>query len=127
VFDYVAMGWQVVPQVGEPVGGLVSVNFPTDLQRVESRLAMGLVKHDRTELRLPEKKNALQSIRFDYVTATRGGITITPEHDRAQLAFRLLNTAGFEIVHTRWPAARISLDVMDELARYLLGQPNRFL
>ena len=127
VIDYIAMGWRVVPQVGDPVGGVVSVNFPIDLQRVESRLAMGLVKHERTEIRLPEKKNVLESIRFDYLTATRGNVTITPEHDRAQLAFRLLNTAGFEIVHTRWPAARINLEVMDDLARYLLGHPNRFL
>ncbi|HMA07381.1 MAG TPA: hypothetical protein VKP68_05965, partial [Ramlibacter sp.] len=31
VFDYIAMGWRVVPQIGEPVSGTVSVNFPTDL------------------------------------------------------------------------------------------------
>src|SRR4051812_41433268 len=47
VFDYIAMGWRIVPQVGEPVTGVVRVNFPTDMRRVEDRLAMGPVRHDR--------------------------------------------------------------------------------
>src|SRR5690349_8047932 len=64
VFDFLAIGWRVVPQVGPPVGGSVTVNFPPDLQRVESRLAMGPVKHERKQLRHPEK-NTLQAIQFD--------------------------------------------------------------
>jgi hypothetical protein len=124
--DYMAMGWQILPQVGEPVGGVVSVNFPPELQRVESRLALGQIKNERTEIRHPEK-NVLQAIRFDYLTKARGGVTVTPEHHQAQLVFRLLNVAGFEVVHTRWPAARINLELMDELAKHVLAQPNRFV
>ncbi|RYY33370.1 hypothetical protein EON62_04290, partial [archaeon] len=55
VFDYVAMGWAIVPESGATVNGTVTVNFPPDLERVESRLAMGLVRHERRELRHPEK------------------------------------------------------------------------
>ena len=40
---------------------------------------MGPVKHERKELRHPEK-NTLQAIRFDYVTETRGNV-VTPDHD----------------------------------------------
>lgn len=125
--DYIAMGWQVVPRIGDPIGGIVSVNFPTDQQRVESRLALGMVKHDRTEIRIPEKKNVLQEVRYEYLTFTRGSLTVTPDHDRAELEFRFLNVTGFEVVTTRWPAARIDLELMDDLARYLLRQPNRFV
>ncbi len=125
VFDYFAMGWRVLPQVGQPVGGMVTVNFPPDLQRVESRLAMGLVKHDRKELRHPEK-NTLQAIQFDYITETRGNVVVTPDHDKAVLAFRLLNANGFDVLTTTWPAHKIKADVLDELAKLIVGEPNRF-
>lgn len=125
VFDYVAMGWHVVPQVGEPVGGTVSVNFPPDLERVEARLAQGMVKHERIEIRHPQK-NTLQAFRYDYVTETRGNVTVTPDHDRATLAFRLLNLRGFELANVNWPAVQLKSDTLDELAKMIVSQPSRF-
>jgi hypothetical protein len=124
-FDYFAIGWRVVPQIGEPVGGSVAVNFPPDLQRVESRLAMGPVKHERKELRHPEK-NTLLAIQFDYLTETRGNVVVTANHDKAELGFRLMNANGFGIENTTWPAARIRAELMDELAKLIVGEPNRF-
>jgi hypothetical protein len=126
VFDWIGIGWRVVPQVGQPVGGTLRVNFPPDLQRVESRLAMGPVKHERKELRHPEK-NVLQALQFDYVTETRGNILVTPDHDTATIAFRLMNASGFGIVNTTWPAAQLKQDVLDELAKLVVSQPQRFV
>lgn len=125
VFDYLAMGWRVVPQVGQPVGGMVMVNFPPDLQRVESRLAMGPVKHERKEIRHPEK-NTLQALQFEYITETRGNVVVTPDHDKDELAFRIMNATGFEIVKTSWPAVKVKNDVLDELAKLIVGEANRF-
>nr|WP_231402866.1 hypothetical protein [Caenimonas aquaedulcis] len=124
-FDYFAMGWRVVPQVGQPVGGMVMVNFPPDLQRVESRLAMGPVKHERKEIRHPEK-NSLQALQFEYITETRGNVVATAEHEKGEVSFRIMNATGFEIVKTSWPAARIKADVLDELAKLIVGEPHRF-
>jgi hypothetical protein len=125
VFDYIAMGWQVSPQVGGPVGGTVSVNFPPDLERVESRLSVGMVKHDRREMRDP-KKNTLQALCFDYLTETRGSVTVSPQEDKATISFRIVNADGFGIINTSWPAARVKTDLLDELAKMIVAQPNRF-
>lgn len=125
VFDYLGMGWNVVPQIGAPVGGTVSVNFPPDLERVETRLSTGSVKHERKEIRHPEK-NTLQAIQFDYVTETRGYVRITPDHDSGQLGFRVVNANGFDIVNTTWPAAKVQTDLLDELAKLVVAQPSRF-
>jgi hypothetical protein len=125
VFDYIAMGWRVLPQVGQPVCGTVTVNFPPDLTRVEDRLAMGLVKHERKELRHLEK-NTLQAIKFEYLTETRGNVVITPDHDNAVLAFRILNANGFHILNTSRPASAIGSDLLDELAKLIVSEPNRF-
>jgi hypothetical protein len=126
-FDYIAIGWRIVPQVGEAVGGVVRVNFPTDMKRVEDRLAMGPVKHDRHEVRDPEKKNVLREVRYEYVTQTRGSVMITADHDNGQLHFRLLNTSGFEVVQATWPATRVGAELLDELAKRIVGQPSLFL
>lgn len=125
VFDYIAMGWRIVPQVGDPVGGVVSVNFPIEQKRVEDRLAMGPVEHDRREVRHPVK-NVLQEVRYEYLTHTRGSVAVTADHDQAQLRFRLLNTTGFEVFNADWPVARVNQDLLDELAKRVVAQPSRF-
>jgi hypothetical protein len=125
VFDYIAMGWRVVPQVGGAVGGIVMVNFPPDMQRVEDRLAIGMVKHERREVRHPEK-NVLQEVRYHYLTQTRGSVVVTPDHDEAQVQFRLVNTRGFELAQVKWPPARIVHDLLDELAKRIVGQDSLF-
>ena len=126
VFDYIGMGWRIVPQVGAVVTCTVSVNFPTEMKRVEDRLMMGPVKHERREVRDPEK-STLREVRYEYLTETRGTVTATPDHDRGQVHFRLLNTCGFEVVQTTWPAARIHNELLDELAKRIVGQPSRFV
>ena len=80
----------------------VSANFPPDLQRIESRLAAGLVQHERVNVRHPEK-HTLQAIRFDYATEARGSITITPDHLEAKLAFRIASAQSFTIVDASSP------------------------
>ena len=126
VFDYIGIGWRIVPRVGDPVAGVVTVNFPIEMKRVEERLMMGPVKHDRREVRDPAKKNALREVRYEYLTQTRGSISVTPDHERGLIHFRLLNTAGFEVVQTIWPAARINHELLDELAKRVVGQPSTF-
>ena len=126
VFDYIAMGWDIVVREGVAPSGSVSVNFPPDLERVEKRIAAGAVKHERKDVRHPEK-NTLQAIRFDYVMQARGSLTISADHDKAQLLFRLANTSGLEILQTSIDAVRISTDLLDEMAKMIVGQPNRFL
>jgi hypothetical protein len=125
VIDYVAMGWQVVPQIGGAVSGLVSVNFPIEMRRVEERLAMGPVKHERREIRKPDN-SALVEVRYEYLTQARGSVLATLDHDNATVHWRLLNTAGFEILQTTWPSARIQQPLLDELAKRVVGQPNTF-
>ncbi len=125
VFDYLAVGWQIVPQFGLPVGGSVSANFPPDLQRIEKRLAAGSVKHERIEVRHPEK-NSLLALRFDYITEARGSVTVTADHDNARLAFRVANASGFEIITTDWAAGQVQTSTLDELAKMMVAQPHRF-
>ena len=125
VFDYVSVGWEIVPRTGRPVSGSVSANFLPDLQRLEARMAAGWVQHERHEVRHPEK-NSLQIVRLEYTTHSRGNIRVTPDHENALLTFRLANLIGFGLTSTNWPAAQVQASVLDELAKMVCGQPSRF-
>ena len=56
VYDYITMGWDIVPKIGLPIGGAVSVKFPPDLERVQNRQDYGHVEHEQKNVRHPEKK-----------------------------------------------------------------------
>jgi hypothetical protein len=126
VVDYIGMGWRVLPLAGPPVKAAVSVNFPPELERVESRLALGHLKHERLEQRHPDT-NKLLAIRFEYTTELLGSVRVTPDHDQSRIAFRISNATGFEVHTTEMAAADIHPGVLDELARLLVAQPSRFL
>lgn len=125
VYDYIGLWWRIVPKVGEPIDAEVSVNFPPDLQRVETRLSLGTIKHERKEIRHPEK-NSLLAIKFLFQTETRGTVTLTPDHDSGEIAFRVSNARGFEVINRTCKSEEVTSDLLDELAKLMLGQPNRF-
>jgi hypothetical protein len=126
VIDYIAMGWRVVPQIGVPVGGVVAVNFPTEMRKVEDRLMLGPIQHERREVRDPQRRNVLLEVRYEYLTETRGSVTATALHDEGQVHFRLLNTTGLEVVQATVPVERIGHDLLDELAKRVVAQPSQF-
>lgn len=126
VFDYIAMSWQIVPHAGEKLNGSVSANFPPEMKRIEDRLFFGFVKHDKVDVRDPEK-NTLKEFRFDYQTQARAGVTVTANHDESRLDFRLANLQGFQISTLSYSASEIQTPLLDELAKLILGQASRFV
>jgi hypothetical protein len=125
VHDYMGLGWKILPSTGKAAMQRIVVNFPPDLERVQQRLSYGQIKHERKEQRHPDT-NKLQAYVFEYETASFGSIVLTPEHDSAQIHFRVLNVGGFNLLSTSYSAAQVNSALMDELAKLLVGQPSRF-
>ena len=124
-FDYIGCAWRLIPSTGQVAQHRVAVNFPPDLERVVQRLSNGQIKHERKEQRHPET-NKLQAYVFEYTTESRGSVTLTPDHDKAQIAFRVGNVGGFEILNAVYPSSQVTSSLMDELAKKLVGQVSRF-
>lgn len=124
-FDYIGCAWRLIPSTGQVAQHRVAVNFPPDLERVVQRLSAGQIKHERKDQRHPET-NKLLSYVFEYATESRGSVTLTPDHDKAQIVFRVSNVGGFEIVSATYPSAQVTSSLMDELAKKLVGQVSRF-
>lgn len=132
VFDYLALGWRLVPAappataVAGQAKGRVSVNFPPDLERVERRLRAGQVRHDRLEQRHPETSR-LQAIVFEHDLAARASVRVTPDHDAGSFDIRLAAVGGLEVASTRYTVTQLTSGALDELAKLVVGQPSRFL
>jgi hypothetical protein len=125
VCDTISMAWTIVPKMGVPVGGAVTVNILPEVDGVQKLLNAANVSYDRVEQRHPERKN-LQSVRFEYVTQARGSVTVTADHDAAQLAFRVANAEGFGVFSVPIACERVDSQLLDELAKLIVVQPSRF-
>jgi hypothetical protein len=125
MFDYIGMGWDLLPATGQVATHSVAVNFPPDLERVTKRLSIGQINHERKEQRHPDT-NKLQAYIFEYQTHIRGSVVITPDQDTGQIALRIANVGGFEVLNLTYPASQLTTLVLDELAKKLVGQPNTF-
>lgn len=125
MFDYIGLGWDVLPVTGQVATHSVAVNFPPDLERVTKRLSMGQIQHERKEQRHPET-NKLQAYIFEYPTQFRGSLVLTPDQDTGQIALRIANVGEFGVIQLSCPAAQLTTLALDELAKKIVGQPNEF-
>ena len=69
----------------------------------------------------------LQEMRYELAVDFALGVHVTPEHDRGRLHFKIVNFDGFETVTAEFSALEVGSTRLDELARWLLGEPHRFL
>lgn len=123
VTHHTGLVWRVVPKLPASERGRVVVNFPPDLERVESRLRAGHVVHERHEQRHPDT-NKLQAYVFEHDFAARAGVTFTPAHDEGVLHWRLACVTGLAVQTLSVPACDVTTARLDDLARAIVGEPS---
>jgi hypothetical protein len=122
VFDYLVLHWQL--RSGRALQ--LTKDFLPDMERIESRLRQGGGTFDNEALRNPDNGKLLGR-RYTFVADFVGSVRATAVHDRARVHFQLHNLDGFESVSLELPATEVGSARLDELARWILGQPHRFL
>jgi len=122
VFDHVVMQCQLRT---EQRIHLVK-DFLPDIEKLESRLRQSGVRFDAEAVRNPENNKLLEmryTLPVDFTLAVRA----VPDHDAGWIRFQLNNLDGFETVNVDFPATEVGSARLDELARWLVGEPHRFL
>jgi hypothetical protein len=123
VTDYVALGWCIVPTHPTRERGRVSVNFPPDMERVETRLRIGRIPHERLEQRHPDTRK-LQAVVFEHELMARGGLLFTSDHDQARFSVKAMCLTGLAATQVDAPATQINGNWLDDLAKCVVGQPS---
>lgn len=101
-------------------------DFLPDIEKLEPRLrASGATVHAQP-VRHPET-NKLVEMRYELPVDIAISARLTPDHARGRIGVRVQNFDGFETVDLELPATEIGSTRLDELARWLLGEPHRFL
>ncbi|MEP7302953.1 MAG: hypothetical protein ABI699_15680 [Caldimonas sp.] len=122
VFDHVVLGFDL--KTGTRV--TISKDFPPESEKLEARLTQCGARFHSEILYDPEDGRFLEK-RFEFLADFHGAVRMLPDHDRAWIQFQIVNLEGFETVTVQFPAFEVGTARLDDLARWLVGQPNAFL
>jgi hypothetical protein len=122
VYERVALRWRMTS--GQRLA-LVK-NFLPDIEQIESRLRRSGAQFHAETVRHPET-NKLQEMRYEINADFEAAVNIAPDHDNGRLRFELVNLDGFETVTVEFAAFEVGTGRMDELARWIMGEPSGFL
>jgi hypothetical protein len=122
VFDYVVLNYQL--QSGTHI--VITKDFPPDIEKLDSRLRQSAATVERESVRNVDN-GRFQGVRYEFTADFHAFVRLTPDHDRAALHFQIVNLDGFETVTVDFSAIDVGSARLDELARWLVGEPNSFL
>ncbi len=100
-------------------------DFLPDIEKIDAKLRQSNAPVHAQAVRNPDN-NKLQEMRYEMLVDFAFAITVTPDHDRASLPFKVINFDGFETVTLELPALEVGSTRLDELAKWLLGEPHQF-
>ena len=122
VFDHVVLHWQL--KSGQALA--IVKDFVPDIERLEPRLQQSGAKVETEAVRNPDNGKLLE-MRYSLSADFQASARLTPQHDSGRVLFQLNNLDGFGSVSFELPGFEVGSARLDELARWLAGQPHAFL
>lgn len=123
--DHVVLHWRLAPLSSQQQLEFVR-DFPPEIERLEGRIRQSGAEVDAEAIRHADS-GRLKEMRYRLAADFRAGVLVVPEHARGRVRFQLDNLDAFETVFVEFPAFEIGSARLDELARWLVGQPHAFL
>jgi hypothetical protein len=122
VYDHVVIHWELHG------GGELELNkdFPPDIEKLEPRLRQSGAKVD-IEAQRDAGGGKLLNMRYRFPALFLASVRLVPRHEEGLVTFKLMNLEDFDTVWATLPAAEVSAARLDDLARWIVGQPHRFL
>lgn len=121
VYEYIALHGRL--RNGQKLA--FSKDFLPDIEKIDARLRQGGAPVHAQAVRNPEN-NKLLEMRYEMAVDFAFGVTVTPDHDNASVPFKVLNLDGFETITLDFPALDVGSTRLDELAKWMLGEPHQF-
>ncbi len=122
VFDHVVVSFAA--KTGTRV--TIAKDFPPEIEKLEARLRQCGGHYDSEVIRDPENGRFIEK-RFDLLADFQSSVRVLPDHDAARVTFHIANLDGFETVSVVFPAFEVGTARLDELARWINGEPHGFL
>jgi len=104
----------------------MSKDFPPEIEQLESRLRQAGISPDTHWIRQPDN-GRLEEVKFSFTADLTLMVRLLPNHDEGTLRFQISNFDGLETVTADFPAHLVGSDLLDQLARWVIGEPHQFL
>ncbi|WP_119154558.1 hypothetical protein [Caldimonas tepidiphila] len=113
-------------RIGDGRDLVLKKDMPPEIEKLEARLRLAGIKHSPESVREPGSGRYLHT-RYEFKLDFLAFARLLPQHERGTLRIQVDNFDGFEGLVLELPAIELNRAVLDELAKLLLGQPNRFV
>ena len=100
-------------------------DFLPDIEKIDAKLRQAGAPVHAQAVRNPDN-NKLIEMRYEMLVDLALAITVTPDHDNARVHFKVMNFDGFETVTLELSALEVGSARLDELAKWMLGEPHQF-
>lgn len=104
----------------------LSKDFPPEIERLEARLAQAGIHCPAEPQRDPDTGRFLEN-RYPFDADVVASVRVTALHEEGQLLFAVQNLDGLATIKARFAAHDVTTARLDELAKWWMGQPQRFL
>jgi hypothetical protein len=101
-------------------------DFPPEIERLEARLAQAGIRCLGEPERDPVSSRFLCN-RYRFTADLVAGVRVMPLHEQGRLQFNVQNLDGLATVKATFAAHQMTTERLDELAKWWMGQPHRFL
>ncbi|MFO1270292.1 MAG: hypothetical protein U1F50_01180 [Rubrivivax sp.] len=116
----------VVGMVRGPRDQVLAKDFVNEMEALERRLGQAAIFFRKEPVRHAADSRLLE-MRYLFDADLQVSTRVLCDHDRGRLRFALRNLDGLESVDCEFPAHEITQARLDDLARWWVGEPNRFL
>jgi hypothetical protein len=103
----------------------ISKDFPPEAERVGRRIQQaGIVAP--VDMVRDDATGKFRATRFEFDADVRTGVRAVPDHEQGKIQFTATNFERLESLVVEFPAHRVNTELLDELAKWWLGEPNTF-
>ncbi len=121
-YDHVVLQWLV--RGGRRLK--IDKDFVADIDRLEARLRQAGIQPDTTAQRDPDKGKLL-AMQYAFDDTVACAVRVHPDHAQGRLRWQVMNLDGLETLRFSTAAVEVGNGRLDELARWIVGEPHRFL
>jgi hypothetical protein len=145
VEDLVCSNFRVLPQMQMLPGGAsryetlllawqasngrlerVEKELPKDVERMRATLIQAGIQAHETSVRDPSSGRVLATA-FEFQCTVAASVRVTPLPDSGKVRLTFTNIDQLERVEAEYPAAGLRQRLLDEIGRWIVGQPQRVL
>jgi hypothetical protein len=121
-YDAVLLSWQAANDRAYRI----DKELPRDVERLRARLAHAGIPAHETPVRNPST-GRVQSTCFEFRGAVAASVRVMPLPEIGKVRLSFTNLDQLERVDAEYPAAVLRQRLLDEIGRWIIGQPHRVL